>query len=126
MSALLQGLPSPIFSRIGTEAPAYVHNGIPFEEDGAAALSEAPITHYHQGLPFDAVGRACVASTAVFRHGSGAAPFTADSRLAVTSLAATYFNSGVGYAPDGRLSGTLVAPDAAVWDTALWDAGEWA
>lgn len=107
MCTALQGLPSPIVVRGSAATPAYTHNGIPFDSDGALAVQDAVIRHYNQGLPFTESGR--IAATmlgAVVNIENGAAPFTAESKLAIAGLASpiTHYANGVGFTADSKVA----------------------
>lgn len=113
MSALLQGLPSPIVARGGSDTPAYTHNGLPFEEDGVLAIEDWDIHHYNQGLPFTESGRIAATTIGdVVRVGNGATPFTLENKLAIAGLAdpVSHYANGVAFTADSKIAMDLQQP----------------
>lgn len=115
MSAILQGIagmqnnPLRLKMRLGTGVPAYFHNGIPYEADGAVAAFTGAPTHFHQGLPFNIEGRLCrIGAAEPSYFGSGAAPFASSRLNDIPSASPTHYSSGVGYNP-GTPTGGRVA-----------------
>jgi len=102
LSALLQGVPKRdaaggILITLGVAAPAYFHNGIPYEANGRVATQLAVPTHYHQGLPFTASGRLSYTAGAVSHYGSGAAPFDGPDVLMMGGEGVSHYVHGVAY-----------------------------
>jgi len=91
MSALLQLVPprgaeGEILVLDGTGAPDHYANGLPYAAGSELAVDTvSAIDHYHQGLPYTAANRlaAEILTVAPDRVGGGAAPFSANGRLAI-------------------------------------------
>jgi hypothetical protein len=96
---------SGTISGISTGSITHHNGGIPYVASGAVAIAiDGTIAHYHQGLPFDANGRLVVNYVnPVDNVGSGAAPFTADSKLNVVGGTVTHWNGGVPYVTTGHV-----------------------
>ena len=117
MTQLIQrGATDPVAGWIdGTEAPTGVANGIPYDGVALAIDTSSAIGHYHMGLPFTSNGRlAASTEVAVARVGNGAAPFTADNRLAFSESAvltgpASYI-AGVGFTAESMISRVSSTP----------------
>lgn len=87
MSQLLQGKTVPI-PVSGGEPPDFFWNGIPMNADHTLAVDEeGPISLHHQGLPFTAQGRLAVSSlNPPVRFNSGAMPLDSGGRLSIASF----------------------------------------
>lgn len=113
MCTALQGLASPIKARGGAAKPAYVHNGLPFDPDGALAIEDMPVDHFSQGLPMTANGRIAASTNGDVLHIANAAtPFTATGVLAIAGLASaiTHYANGVAFTGGNKVACELLSP----------------
>lgn len=95
----------------GTSAPAYFDQGLPFDATGLAVTIADAVAHWHQGIPFSAAGRICVEqSQPIAYFGSGAAPFTANGKLAMDTSPANHYVGGVPFTTGGAVRVNGLAP----------------
>ena len=95
----------------GTSAPAYFDQGLPFDATGLAVTIADSVAHWHQGIPFSAAGRICVEqSQPIAYFGSGAAPFTANGKLAMDTSPAERYVGGVPFTTGGAVRVNGLAP----------------
>jgi hypothetical protein len=80
----------------GTLPPEYVDQGIPYDGCLAVDLTSA-VDYWHQGLPFTENGRIAVSQELPVRFKDGAAPMTADGRLAMAGDPDHHYSSGIPY-----------------------------
>ena len=82
---------------VGTAAPDHFSCGIPYDSAGMAVDDSSPITNYSMGLPFTANGRLAVSSGATTYYNSGAAPFDASGALVMQNGTVDHVATGIPY-----------------------------
>jgi len=94
----------------GTAVPTYFDEGIPYEAGRLAVDLSSAIQHYHMGLPFTANSRLAVSTANPVRFNSGATPFDAAGRLCMSSLPVDHYSAGIPYVSTGGIAAEGLAP----------------
>ena len=90
---------------VGTLAPLYFDQGIPYDAGGIAVDTSSAVDHWHQGLPFTATGRIRASVSNPDSFGSGAAPF-AGQYLSVQLAATDHTTVGIPFTAASAIART--------------------
>jgi len=98
----------------GTAYPEYFDQGLPFDGGTIAVDVSSPIAYYDTGLPFTANSRIAVTTLPPVRWDADAVPYGANDRVAMSEDPVSHYSSKLPYTIDGAWAVDSIDPNQGV------------